>query len=172
MPNGSRDRRWATRCAVSGTVMMAAVSLSATASGAEASRTYTVTARSDAFSIEAVYASAPVFPGGQIFYASPSSSQAVIDSVGASTGFASAPYPGDTAVTAPGAMAALTGLPVPGYPFFVTSNHPGAPEASTAQGPFQAESTSTADDTVAEARVRLVPGDSPATAFASRATTK
>src|SRR5258705_660472 len=38
---------------------------------------------------------APVIPGGQVIYATPAFSRAELDSVGDSTGFAAAPFPGD-----------------------------------------------------------------------------
>src|SRR5262245_28244533 len=60
-------------------------------------------------------------------------SQSVIDGLGNSRGFAALPYPGDLAITGPGLVAGLTGLPSPPpYPFYVSSSHPTAPEAKVA----------------------------------------
>lgn len=167
------DRR--VRHSIACGLFAAAVGLTVSASGeraggAEVESSFMVTARADAFSIEVVDASAPVVPGGQVFFASPASSQATIDSIGASTGFASAPYPGDTAVTGPGAIAAVSGLPLPAYPFYVTSTYPSVPSSSQTSGPFQTESTSSPTETVARARVQFTPDDATAAAFASRAT--
>ena len=55
-------------------------------------------------------------------------SQAAVDGQGAS-GFASLPYPGETALAFPGLFAAVAGQPLPaGYPFFVSASHPTTPE--------------------------------------------
>src|SRR5437879_6175420 len=61
-------------------------------------------------------------------------SQAVIDGLGNSRAFASLPYPGDLAISGPGLLAGLTGLPSPPpYPFYVSSSHPTTPESKLAQ---------------------------------------
>ena len=58
-------------------------------------------------------------------------SQAVLESTGVSRSFASAPYPGDLVVTAPGTLAAFGGPSLPAqYPFYVGANHPDAPKAA------------------------------------------
>ena len=65
-------------------------------------------------------------------------SQSVIDGLGNSRSFASLPYPGDLAITGPGLVAGLTGLPSPPpYPFYVSSSHPTTPEAKVAQPGYQ-----------------------------------
>lgn len=56
--------------------------------------------------------------------------QAALDSIGDSTAFASAPYPGDLVISAPGLVGTATGQSVPGYPLFVSSQHPSDPEKS------------------------------------------
>lgn len=62
------------------------------------------------------------------------SAQAQVDSLGVSTAYASAPYPGDTFVSLPGLIAGFTGLPaLPAYPFYVRSSHPAAPEQTFSQ---------------------------------------
>ncbi|MDQ1504000.1 MAG: hypothetical protein QOD57_1727 [Actinomycetota bacterium] len=51
--------------------------------------------------------------------------QAVVNGLGTSTAFASAPYPGETAVAGPGLVAGFTGLPNPGnYPLYVATSYP------------------------------------------------
>src|SRR5438445_3161714 len=61
-------------------------------------------------------------------------SQSVIDGLGNSRAFASLPYPGDLAISGPGLLAGLTGLPSPPpYPFYVSSSHPTTPESKLAQ---------------------------------------
>lgn len=57
--------------------------------------------------------------------------QAVVNGLGTSTAFASAPYPGETAVAGPGTFAGVTGLPNPGnYPFYVATSYPSKPDNS------------------------------------------
>jgi len=64
------------------------------------------------------------------------SAQAQLDSSGTSTAFASAPYPGDTAISLPGTAAGF-GIPgVPSYPFFIQSSYPLSPQGSVNQGPY------------------------------------
>jgi hypothetical protein len=61
-------------------------------------------------------------------------SQSVIDGLGNSRAFAALPYPGDLAISGPGLLAGLTGLPSPPpYPFYVSSSHPTTPESKLAQ---------------------------------------
>ena len=73
---------------------------------------------------------APAVPGGQVAYGSPASSQAAVDSLGTSSAFAAAPYPGDVATSLPGTIKGLSNgqIPVPEYPFFARSSYPTTPE--------------------------------------------
>ena len=49
----------------------------------------------------------------------------VLDGLGNSQSFASLPYPSDNAISGPGLVAGLTGLPSPPpYPFYVNSSYP------------------------------------------------
>ena len=51
--------------------------------------------------------------------------QSVLDGLGNSQSFASLPYPSDNAISGPGLVAGLTGLPSPPtYPFYVSSSYP------------------------------------------------
>jgi hypothetical protein len=55
---------------------------------------------------------------------------AVTDSTGRATSFASLPWPGENAVTAPGTLSAAFGRSVPlAYPFYVRADHPTTPSA-------------------------------------------
>jgi hypothetical protein len=64
------------------------------------------------------------------------SAQAQLDSSGTSTAFASAPYPGNTAVNLPGTAAGF-GVPgVPSYPFYLQSSYPLSPHGEVNQGPY------------------------------------
>ena len=70
-------------------------------------------------------------------------SQSVIDGLGNSRAFASLPYPGDLAITGPGLVAGLTGLPSPPpYPFYVSSSHPTTPEGKVAQPGYELHANS------------------------------
>ncbi len=65
-------------------------------------------------------------------------SQAVIDGLGNSHAFASLPYPGDLAISGPGLLAGLTGLPSPPpYPFYVDSSYPTKNDAKLAQPGYE-----------------------------------
>ena len=60
--------------------------------------------------------------------------QSVLDGLGNSQSFASLPYPSDNAISGPGLIAGLTGLPSPpAYPFYVTSSYPTQEKASFSQ---------------------------------------
>lgn len=69
--------------------------------------------------------------------------QANVDTTGKTTGFGSLPYPGENAVTAPGLLTFATGVPVPGYPFYVRADHPVAPssEVKDPSGTYTLEAT-------------------------------
>jgi hypothetical protein len=60
--------------------------------------------------------------------------QFVLDGLGNSQSFASLPYPSDNAISGPGLIAGLTGLPSPPpYPFYVNSSYPTQEKAEFAQ---------------------------------------
>ena len=77
-------------------------------------------------------------------------SQSVIDGLGNSQAFAALPYPGDLAISGPGLLAGLTGLPSPpAYPFYVSSSHPTVPEAELAQPGYELAATSSESESKA-----------------------
>jgi hypothetical protein len=123
---------------------------------------FNVVARADAISVEVHDGAVPLVPAGQpAAFGSPSSTQAVFDSLGNSTGFASAPYPGDFAVALPTTVNALSygkAPPLPPYPFIVTSSYPRAPSAQQTNGPYGITSTSTATGTTADAHLGVIVG--------------
>jgi hypothetical protein len=89
-------------------------------------------------------------------------SQSVIDGLGNSHAFASLPYPGDLAITGPGLLAGLTGLPSPPpYPFYVSSSHPTAPEGKVAQPGYELNATSTEASSKASTMTGGGQGDGP-----------
>lgn len=70
------------------------------------------------------------------------SSQAALDSLGDSTGFASFPYPGQTGTTLLGVVSTLTGKPMPSYPFIASSQYPSSPERDIQQPGYRLHSES------------------------------
>ena len=108
---------------------------------------FTMTARADTFAFQFVETGTPAAPGGEVFDASPSTAQALLDSVGRSEGYAAAPTPGSFFATLPsngnGVVAGL-GVPFafPDYPFYANSSHPVKPSADTTVGPFHAKAES------------------------------
>ena len=83
------------------------------------------------------------------------SAQATLDSIGGSQAFASFPYPGENAVTAPALIAGASGgqINLPSYPFWVGSTYPVTPKAESGSGPYmiKAESTDTSSASSASA---------------------
>ena len=83
-----------------------------------------VSARADAMAVEYLNTSAPVFGSEPVIYGTPASAASLVDSVGQSTAWAAAPYPGDIMVgAADNGNGALVGAGLPGifasYPFYV-----------------------------------------------------
>jgi hypothetical protein len=86
--------------------------------------------------------------------------QATLESSGLARSFASMPYPGDLAVTAPGTLASfgLTPAGALSYPFYVSADHPSVPSAKVADpsGSFLLEATAAERQTAATSKA--VPG--------------
>ena len=83
-------------------------------------------------------------------------SQATLESTGVSRAFASAPYPGDLVVTAPGTLAAFGGPSLPvAYPFYVAASQPETPKASLADPAGAYSLAATADPAVSTAAGRV-----------------
>jgi hypothetical protein len=90
--------------------------------------------------------------------------QANVDTTGKATGFGSLPYPGENAVTAPGLLTFATGVPVPGYPFYVRADHPVAPSAEVKDPSGTYTLKATADQGKASgSAVYLFGGENPVT---------
>ncbi|MGH8998863.1 MAG: hypothetical protein ACRDY7_05675, partial [Acidimicrobiia bacterium] len=85
------------------------------------------------------------------------SAQATLNSLGESRAFASIPYPGDTAVTAPGTVAgATTGdVNLPNYPLYAFSDHPARPEHEVGDGPLAMRAASNQTSSAGEASAGL-----------------
>lgn len=117
---------------------------------------FTMTARADTFAFQFTETATPAAPGGEVFDASPSTAQALLDSVGRSEGFAAAPTPGPFFATLPsngnGVVAGL-GIPFafPDYPFYANSSHPVKPSTDTTVGPFHAKAESDQQHSTGEA---------------------
>ena len=121
-----------------------------------ATGSFTMTARADTFAFQFIETGTPAAPGGEVFDASPSTAQALLDSVGRSEGYAAAPTPGPFFATLPsngnGVVAGL-GIPFafPDYPFYATSTHPVKPSTDTTVGPFHAKAESDQTHSTGEA---------------------
>lgn len=76
--------------------------------------------------------------------------QANLNSLGESTAFSSMPYPGSTAVTAPGLVSTLSGKSLPSYPFFVLSQDPSTPDVTVRQPGYLMHAESTPDRSAAQ----------------------
>ena len=88
-------------------------------------------------------------------------SQATLESTGVSRSFASAPYPGDLVVTAPGTLAAFGGPSLPAqYPFYVAANHPETPKAALDDpgGSYSLAATAEAGRSAATGRLSVAKG--------------
>ena len=79
--------------------------------------------------------------------------QARLDSLGTSTAFAAAPWPGELVANATGLLSGPTGLPLPTYPFLATSSHPTAAQDSRSVGPFLLSAGSEERSSTARARM-------------------
>jgi hypothetical protein len=79
------------------------------------------------------------------------SAQATVSSLGASSAFASLPYPGDLPVRLPGLLAGVGVAGVPQYPFYAASDHPTAPDAKLEAPGYLLQATSREDRSSAEA---------------------
>ena len=87
--------------------------------------------------------------------------QSVIDGLGNSQAFASFPYPGDLAVSGPGLVAGLTGLPSPPpYPFYVASSHPTVPQSKLTQPGYELAAKSLESESEASVMTGGAPGGS------------
>jgi hypothetical protein len=83
--------------------------------------------------------------------------QAALNSLGESRAFASFPYPGDTAVAAPGLLRGAGNIPAPAYPLYVASDNPAIPRQEAGDGPYalRAESTDSASKARSNVGVRI-----------------
>lgn len=99
--------------------------------------------------------------------------QATLDSLGQSRGFASLPYPGETATGLPGTIAGFTGgqAALPQYPAHVASDHPTQPDSVQDAPGYSLHAHSDGSSSDAEARTGAGDGDttSAGTAAASAA---
>ena len=88
----------------------------------------------------------PVDSGGPV-------AQAALDSLGSSTAFASHVYPGDAAVSGPGAVAGVSNgaVNLPGYPLIAQSDAATTPESNVAGAGASLRARSSADRSEAEA---------------------
>jgi hypothetical protein len=90
---------------------------------------HSLVAASSAQGIRVTYTVPDLFVVSQFADGGGPVAQANVDTTGKSIGFASLPYPGENAVTAPGLLSFLSGAPIPPYPFYARADHPTAPSA-------------------------------------------
>jgi hypothetical protein len=134
---------------------------------------FTVSARADAATVGIIDTHAPLVVNGQLVDATPATAQALVDSLGESQGFASAPYAGDFLVNVPNIVNGLfngKAPPLPSYPFIVNSSYPGSPSGEQVQGPYGMTARSTPTNTSATARLGLLTG-TPAVVSATATST-
>ncbi|HWE65087.1 MAG TPA: hypothetical protein VG298_00440 [Acidimicrobiales bacterium] len=123
--------------------------------------TFNALGRSDGLSIEVDDPSAPIVSNGQLIFASDSSSQAQLDSLGQSQAFSSVPYPGPLVASLPNLVNGLFSgqiPPLPSYPLYVSSQYPTAPSDVVNQGPYEMDATSGTSDAKALGIIGAVNG--------------
>lgn len=98
------------------------------------------------------------------------SAQAVVDSLGNSSGFASNPYPGATVLSVPPLASGAFGQQVPDYPLHAASRHPTKPESKVEHQGYSLSSKSTETSTEAAALADLTPEGGDAGRSAATAT--
>jgi hypothetical protein len=125
-----------------------------TANSADSGRTFA--AASSAEGMRSTFEAPQFLVVSTLFDAANPISQSALESTGVSRSFASAPYPGDLVVTAPGTLAAFGGpsLPVQ-YPFYVAAVHPEAPKGTVADPAGAYSLTATAEAARSGATGRL-----------------
>lgn len=121
--------------------------------------TYTVSARADGLMVETYVPQAPLIgTGGGMVDVSSASAQALVDSIGRSTAYASAPYPGDIVVGLPGLVNGLGAgelPPVPDYPLYVNSDFPAEPARRGELGPYVLDARSDALESVGSVAIGM-----------------
>jgi hypothetical protein len=139
--------------------------------GAQTQSNFQATAGSESF--DALISNPAVIPLGEPVEVAGTDASALLDSIGDSTGFAAAPYPGDLVNSLPGLAAGAFGIPLPSYPLVVTSNAPGHPTA-TLNGPGGYNLSASSADQSSTASASLGAGDNAAGAgtLSSSATIK
>lgn len=113
--------------------------------GDSAFGSFTAIGDANGLSIEVDDPSAPLVANGQLVFASDTSSQAQVDSLGESQAFSSVPYPGPLVSTLPNLINGLTSgqfPPLPTYPLLVSSQYPTTPRDQVSQGPYQMTASS------------------------------
>ncbi|HZQ77922.1 MAG TPA: hypothetical protein VFE55_11370 [Acidimicrobiia bacterium] len=126
-------KRAALTCLVIGAAGMAVTAAGAGAGAEPAAGGRTYAASAEAEGLRVTFDAPQFLVVSTLFDAANPISQATLESTGVSRSFASAPYPGDLVVTAPGTLAAFGGPSLPaGYPFYVAASQPDTPKASLA----------------------------------------
>lgn len=136
--------------------MMVAGPLSLSAHGADGFQgTFAAVASADAVRVTWIVPHAPA--SDTVMDVGGPSAQATLDSIGGSQAFASFPYPGENAVTAPALVAGASGgqINLPSYPFWVGSTYPVSPKSESGSGPYAIKAESTDTSSTSSASVGL-----------------
>ncbi|HVW34778.1 MAG TPA: hypothetical protein VHL53_19755 [Acidimicrobiia bacterium] len=149
-------RTRALACVVIGLGGLAATGVGAGAAESPAGSGRTYAASAEAEGLRITFDVPRFLVVSTLFDAANPISQAALESTGVSRSFASAPYPGDLVVTAPGTLAAFGGPSLPvGYPFYVAASQPDTPKAALADPAGAYGLAATADLTASTASGRL-----------------
>jgi hypothetical protein len=133
------------------------VGLSGTEVGATTGRAFTATAEASGMYLR--YSMPGYLPVENFIDGGGPVSQAVVTSDGGSQSFSSLPYPGSTAIGAPGVFALVTQgqFVPPGYPFYVNAAYPTQPSAALADPSGAYSLKATAKDGEADGDSRVAP---------------
>jgi hypothetical protein len=133
------------------------VGLSGTQVGASTGRAFTATAEASGMYLR--YSMPGYLPVENFIDSGGPVSQAVVTSDGGSQSFSSLPYPGSTAIAAPGVFALVTQgqFVPPGYPFYVNAAYPTQPSAALADPSGAYSLKATAKDGEADSDSRVAP---------------
>jgi hypothetical protein len=131
--------------------------LSGTLVGASTGRAFTATAEASGMYLR--YSMPGYLPVENFIDGGGPVSQAVVTSDGGSQSFSSLPYPGATAIGAPGVFALVTQgqFVPPGYPFYVNAAYPTQPSAALADPSGAYSLMATAKDGEADGDSRVAP---------------
>jgi len=133
-------RRLLRGCAAAAVV--AAVVATPAASAHAGWTSFSVVAEADGLSVGAFVPGGPV--NDRVMDGGAPRAQALLDSLGTSTAYAAAPWPGELIANATGLASGPTGLPLPTYPLIASSTHPTTDRDEEVYGPVALSAASDA----------------------------